>query len=137
MLFGSDNSLLDTILASDPVRFDLLWSFLKSTKCLRRVVCGCPRRRCLDYIWWRMGNLPPKKPLPELIDDGETGFLMPYLDLSAVLDRFGFFVADPAKITEFGEAARRRSLQHFSCDVFANRISALYEQLIAEAQHRC
>ena len=56
--------------------------------------------------------------LPELIDDGETGFLVPYLDVSAVLDRLRFFVANPAKITEFGETARQRSLQLFSRDVF-------------------
>lgn len=35
--------------------------------------------------------------LPELIDDGETGFLVPYLDLPAVLDRLRFFVEHPAK----------------------------------------
>jgi glycosyltransferase involved in cell wall biosynthesis len=75
--------------------------------------------------------------LPELIDDGETGFLVPYLDVSAVLDRLRFFVANPAKITEFGERARERSLQLFSRDVFADRINALYERLIAEARQRC
>jgi glycosyltransferase involved in cell wall biosynthesis len=75
--------------------------------------------------------------LSELIDDGETGFLVPYLDLSAVLDRLRFFVANPAKITEFGETARQRSLALFSRDVFADRIKALYERLIAEARQRC
>jgi glycosyltransferase involved in cell wall biosynthesis len=72
--------------------------------------------------------------LPELIDDGETGFLVPYLDLPAVLDRLRFFVEQPAKITEFGEAARQRSLERFSRDIFAERINALYERLIAEAR---
>jgi glycosyltransferase involved in cell wall biosynthesis len=75
--------------------------------------------------------------LPELIDDGETGFLVPYLDVSAVLDRLRFFVTNPAKITEFGETARQRSLQLFSRNVFADRINALYERLIAEARQRC
>jgi glycosyltransferase involved in cell wall biosynthesis len=74
--------------------------------------------------------------LPELIDDGETGFLVPYLDLPAVLDRLRFFVEQPAKIAEFGETARQRSLERFSRDVFADRINALYERLIAEARQR-
>jgi len=71
--------------------------------------------------------------LPELINDGETGFLVPYLDLSSVLDRLSFFVGNPAKITEFGEAARQRSLHLFSRDVFAQEINSLYERLIANA----
>jgi len=71
--------------------------------------------------------------LPELIADGETGFLVPYLDLAAVLDRLRFFVENPAKITEFGEAARRRSVQLFSHDIFARGINSLYERLIAKA----
>ncbi len=75
--------------------------------------------------------------LPELIDDGETGFLLPYLDLPGVLDRLGFFVEQPAKIAEFGERARQRSLERFSRELFAKRINALYEQLIEEAGRRC
>ena len=72
--------------------------------------------------------------LPELIDDSETGFLVPYLDLPAVLDRLRFFVEQPAKITEFGDAARQRSLRRFSRDVFEREINSLYERLIAEAR---
>ena len=72
--------------------------------------------------------------LPELIDDGETGFLVPYLDLPAVLDRLRFFVEQPAKIAEFGETARQRSLRRFSRDVFEREINSLYERLIAEAR---
>ncbi len=74
--------------------------------------------------------------LPELIDDGETGFIVPYLDLPAVLDRLRFFVERPGKIAEFGELARQRSLARFSRDVFARRINALYERLIAEKSRR-
>ena len=72
--------------------------------------------------------------LPELIDDSETGFLVPYLDLPAVLDRLRFFVEQPAKITEFGDAARQRSLRRFSREVFEREINSLYERLIAEAR---
>lgn len=72
--------------------------------------------------------------LPELIDDGETGFLVPYLDLPAVLDRLRFFVETPGEITKFGEAARARSMQRFSPATFAHEINSLYERLIAEAR---
>jgi glycosyltransferase involved in cell wall biosynthesis len=71
--------------------------------------------------------------LPELIDDGETGFLVPYLDLPAVLDRLRFFAENPEKITEFGETARHRSVQRFSRAAFEHGLNMLYGRLIAEA----
>jgi glycosyltransferase involved in cell wall biosynthesis len=71
--------------------------------------------------------------LPELIDDGETGFLVPFLDLDAVLDRLRFFAEKPARIEEFGKEARVRALERFSRDKFAHDLNALYERLIAEA----
>ncbi len=72
--------------------------------------------------------------LPELIDDGETGFLVPYLDLEAVLDRLRFFAENPSKIAEFGEKARRRATQRFSPTAFARELNALYTRLIDEAR---
>ena len=72
--------------------------------------------------------------LPELIDEGETGFLVPYLDLGAVFDRLRFFAANPAKIAEFGERARARSLERFSRETFARDLEALYERLITEGR---
>lgn len=72
--------------------------------------------------------------LPELIDDGETGFLVPFLDLPAVLDRLGFFAANPEKITEFGETARQRSVQRFSRETFRRELNSLYERLITEGR---
>lgn len=74
--------------------------------------------------------------LPELIDDGETGFLVPYLDLPALLDRLRFFVENSGKITEFGETARQQSKQRFSRETFGRGINALYERLITEEPRR-
>lgn len=72
--------------------------------------------------------------LSELIDDGETGFLVPYLDLPAVLNRLRFFAETPARIAEFGERARQRNAQRFSREILSRGINALYERLIAEAR---
>lgn len=68
--------------------------------------------------------------LPELIDDGETGFLVPYLDLAAVLDRLQFFVEHPGKIGQFGASARARAQERFSPAKFSHAINDLYERLI-------
>jgi len=68
--------------------------------------------------------------LPELIDDGETGFLVPYLDLAAVLERLSFFVEKPENITRFGEMARSRVTERCSPLLVGRTLGALYERLI-------
>jgi glycosyltransferase involved in cell wall biosynthesis len=70
--------------------------------------------------------------LPELIEDGKTGFLVPYLDLSAVLDRLRFFAGQPQNITAFGEAGRVRITHMCSPEAAKIALNALYERLIAE-----
>lgn len=72
--------------------------------------------------------------LPELVDDGETGFLVPYLDLSAVLDRLRFFADNPALIAQFGQRARERNASRFSIDALSRGINTLYRRLIMEAK---
>ncbi len=72
--------------------------------------------------------------LPELIDEGETGFLVPFLDQAAVIERLRYFVENPAQIEQFGERGRERSLQRFSRDAFAHQINSLYESLIVESR---
>ena len=72
--------------------------------------------------------------LPELIEDGKTGFLVPYLDLSAVLNRLRFFVKHPEKVSTYGEAGRQRIAQLCSPDAMKNSLNALYEQLVANTE---
>jgi glycosyltransferase involved in cell wall biosynthesis len=94
----------------------------------RTVAEGMAARR--PVIAYRYGALP------ELIDEGETGFLVPYLDLAAVLDRLGIFVEHPERIHELGETARARAIERFSREAFGSAINALYERLITEAKSR-
>ena len=70
--------------------------------------------------------------LPELIEDGKTGFLVPYRDLSAVLDRLRFFVQQPQNVNAYGEAGRSRIMKLCSPDTAKISLTALYERLIAE-----
>ena len=57
-----------------------------------RTVAEAMAARCA-VIAYRYGALP------ELIDDGETGFLTPFRDLSAVFDRLAFFAERPTKMS--------------------------------------
>ena len=70
--------------------------------------------------------------LPELVTDGVTGFLVPFQDLGAILDRLSFFVHDAAQIGAFGERAREKALALFSPKSFSTQLNDLYARLISE-----
>jgi glycosyltransferase involved in cell wall biosynthesis len=72
--------------------------------------------------------------LPELIQEGETGFLVPYLNVETVLDRLRFFADDPGKIAQFGEAARRSAIRRFSPEKFRRELNRLYQRLIMQSR---
>jgi starch synthase len=71
--------------------------------------------------------------IPEVVDDGTTGLLVPLDDdfetrlaagLSALLD-------DPARAAAMGSAGRERAVEHFGWDAIARRTMAVYEQLLS------
>jgi glycosyltransferase involved in cell wall biosynthesis len=70
--------------------------------------------------------------LPEFVTEGVTGFLVPFEDLAAILERLSFFVQDPAQITVFGERAREKAVEFFSPELFSVKLNALYARLISK-----
>lgn len=69
--------------------------------------------------------------LPELIDDGVGGLLVPTRDpqaLAAAVDRV---LADPALAGSLGAAAAERKRGEYDIDVWAARVAALYRRLLA------
>jgi starch synthase len=74
--------------------------------------------------------------IPEVVDDGVTGTLVHYdaadeprfeADLA---DAVNAVVADPAKVTGWGEAGRRRAVEEFSWTAVAEQTVALYNSLL-------
>jgi starch synthase len=81
--------------------------------------------------------------IPEVVDDGVTGLLVPYEaepggvpanpaalahDLA---ERVNELVADPARARLLGVAGRRRAVERFSWEVAADETLRLYERLLA------
>lgn len=70
--------------------------------------------------------------IPEVVDNGQTGTLVPYN--STDLDRFertfadavNNLMADEAKATAFGERGRRRAIEHFSWSAIAEQTLDVY-----------
>jgi sugar transferase (PEP-CTERM/EpsH1 system associated) len=68
---------------------------------------------------------------PELVEDGRDGWLFPARDFQALAQCL-LQCADDSKLrTEFGEAARRRALEHFSLTAMIATYRHLYIELAA------
>jgi starch synthase len=74
--------------------------------------------------------------IPEIIVDGETGYLVEYLEedpevfAQALADRIGRLLDDPALAERMGKAGRRRVLELFTWPVIAERTYQLYNSLL-------
>ena len=69
--------------------------------------------------------------LPEIVDDGRTGVLVPSRDVPVLAAAMVEMVRDPARAAALGRAARERALAEFSLARCADRIDALYREALA------
>ena len=67
--------------------------------------------------------------LPELVVDGETGFVVPPHDLAALRDRIDQLVGNPGLSRSMGEAARRHVAGNFTWQKTAQRGLHFYQTL--------
>ena len=64
--------------------------------------------------------------IPEVVVDGETGFLVPPEDTDALAERVNALVADPALARALGEAGRARAVADFDWRAIAERTVEVY-----------
>lgn len=69
--------------------------------------------------------------LPEIVEDGRTGLLVPAKDVSALTAAIVELATEPERAAAMGRAGRERALREFSLDRCANRIDALYRSALA------
>jgi sugar transferase (PEP-CTERM/EpsH1 system associated) len=62
----------------------------------------------------------------ELVVDGETGFLVPPRDPSAIAERLAYYRSHPDVLARHGRAARQRALAHFSLEVMVRQYRDFY-----------
>src|SRR5262245_32959610 len=67
--------------------------------------------------------------IPEVVADGETGFLVEPANAQELAARVNELLADPELATRFGKAGRERAVEHFSWRAIAERTAALYGSL--------
>jgi N-acetyl-alpha-D-glucosaminyl L-malate synthase BshA len=74
--------------------------------------------------------------LPEVVADGEVGFLHGAGDLVAMAASVGRLVDDPALRARFGAAARARAEAHFPLEPAVDRYEAIYRRVLADRAAR-
>ncbi len=74
--------------------------------------------------------------LPEIVDEGRTGMLVPPGDVEALARAIAELADDPARAAAMGEAGRTRALEEFSQDRCTERIAALYETALGAGGER-
>lgn len=68
--------------------------------------------------------------LPEMVDDGESGYVIPIGDHSALADRIDRLAADPERASVMGQRAREIVAERFSVERTVVRTFALYQDLM-------
>jgi glycosyltransferase involved in cell wall biosynthesis len=72
--------------------------------------------------------------IPELIEDGVTGLLAPADDAEAVAERLERLLVDPVLAARLGAAARKRAEREFSVSRQVDRLLAVWNGVLAEAE---
>jgi glycosyltransferase involved in cell wall biosynthesis len=68
----------------------------------------------------------------ETVVDGETGFLVPPSDASAIVKALEVLLADPQKRISMGDAGRRRAREVFSLPRYVTEFEELYDAVLQE-----
>ena len=69
--------------------------------------------------------------IPEVVDDGVTGLLVPPDDPAALADALNALLRDPDRARAYGDAGRARAVGEFSWSAIATETVALYRELTA------
>ena len=84
---------------------------------LEAMCFGCPS------VSTRVGGIP------ELVEDKESGLLVPPGDVPALAEALESLIRDPARRRALGRAAQARARERFSAEVIVPRYVALYRRL--------
>jgi glycosyltransferase involved in cell wall biosynthesis len=69
-----------------------------------------------------------------MIDDGETGFIVPAEDARALADALLWILENPRACQDFGSRARERAVSRFSAEECARVHLAAYEYVLSRGK---
>ena len=68
--------------------------------------------------------------VPDVVDEGETGFLVRPGDTHALAERLEILARDPERRTAMGETGRERVLRRYAVERLVDDVDALYRELL-------
>lgn len=68
--------------------------------------------------------------VPEIVEDGHTGILVPMGDAKAMADAICQIIVDPVRAKAMGVQARQRIASHFTLQQTARRVEAVYAEML-------
>jgi glycosyltransferase involved in cell wall biosynthesis len=69
--------------------------------------------------------------VPDVVDEGETGFLVRPHDTHALAERLEILAGDPVRRRAMGELGRERVLERYAVERLVDDVDALYRELLA------
>jgi glycosyltransferase involved in cell wall biosynthesis len=72
--------------------------------------------------------------VPEVVADGETGFLVPAHDENAMADRIVALLRDPSLRQRMGEAGLARARRLFTVERMVSETARVYERLAGKSR---
>ncbi len=69
--------------------------------------------------------------IPELVENGVSGFLVPERDADALAERLGYLLDHPERWPELGIAGQRFVERHFDIQMLNDRLVQIYDQLLS------
>ncbi len=67
--------------------------------------------------------------IPDIVIDGETGYLVPQRDIQALADRMQELIENPQLREQMGQAGRKRYEELFTAEIFENRLLEILQQV--------
>ncbi len=72
--------------------------------------------------------------VPEIVEDGRTGILVPMADVEAMASAISQVLSDPVSAKAMGIRARQSVADHFTIEQTARRVEAVYAELLDSAE---
>ena len=69
--------------------------------------------------------------IPEVVEMGETGWLVAQGDMKALSEQILWLLDNPERAAQMGQAGRQRALEHFDVDRQTQAVGRLFQRLVA------
>lgn len=67
--------------------------------------------------------------IPDIVDDGVTGFLVPQKDAVALAEKLEILINNPALCQSMGKAGREKYVKEFTLEIFERRMKEILEKI--------